>query len=118
MVVKKAAPKPAEKKTGEGAKATKAAGPATVTLKQLAAELADSHDLQRKQAETLLSGVVDMVVAHLKGGDRIRLASLGILEVKERAARLGRNPATGEQIEIKASKKVAFRPAKELKEAI
>ncbi len=55
---------------------------------------------------------------HLKKGDRIRLAGLGILQVRKRAARMGRNPATGEPIQIKASKKVAFRAAKELKEAV
>ena len=55
---------------------------------------------------------------HLKKGDRIRIAGLGILQVRKRPARMGRNPATGEQIKIKASKKVAFRAAKDLKEAI
>jgi DNA-binding protein HU-beta len=55
---------------------------------------------------------------YLKKGDKIRLTGLGILQVRKRAARMGRNPATGEAIKIKASKKVAFRPAKELKEAV
>ena len=55
---------------------------------------------------------------HLKKGDRIRIGGLGILVVRKRAARMGRNPATGEPIQIKASKKVAFRAAKELKEAV
>ena len=55
---------------------------------------------------------------HLKKGDRIRIVGLGILQVRKRAARMGRNPATGEAIKIKASKKVAFRAAKDLKEAI
>ena len=55
---------------------------------------------------------------HLKKGDRIRIGGLGILVVRKRAAREGRNPATGEKIDIKASKKVAFRAAKELKEAV
>ena len=59
-----------------------------------------------------------MVVKHLKKGDRIRIGGLGILQVRKRAARMGRNPATGEPIKIKASKKVAFRAAKELKEAV
>ena len=49
---------------------------------------------------------------------RIRIGGLGILQVRKRAARMGRNPATGEPIKIKASKKVAFRAAKELKEAV
>ncbi|HXZ46963.1 MAG TPA: HU family DNA-binding protein, partial [Pseudolabrys sp.] len=58
------------------------------------------------------------VVKHLKKGDRIRIQGLGILQVRKRAARMGRNPATGEAIKIKASKKVAFRAAKDLKMAI
>jgi DNA-binding protein HU-beta len=59
-----------------------------------------------------------LVTKHLKKGERIRIAGLGILQVRKRPARMGRNPATGEQIKIKASKKVAFRAAKDLKEAI
>ena len=69
-------------------------------------------------AHGLLADFVATMTTHLKQGDRIRMSGLGILEVKTRAARMGRNPATGESIQIKASKKVAFRPAKELKEAI
>ena len=55
---------------------------------------------------------------HLKKGERIRIAGLGILQVRKRPARMGRNPATGEQIKIAASKKVAFRASKDLKEAV
>ena len=62
--------------------------------------------------------MVDLVSKHLKRGDRVRIVGLGILQVRKRAARTGRNPATGEPIQIKASKKVAFRAAKELKEAV
>ena len=54
----------------------------------------------------------------LKNGDRVRITGLGILEVKDRPARMGRNPATGAAIQIAASKKVAFRVAKELKETV
>jgi DNA-binding protein HU-beta len=90
----------------------------TVTLKHIAAAIADSHEMPKKQAEGLLSDLVGIVVKHLKKGDRIRLTGLGILQVRKRAARMGRNPATGEAIKIKASKKVAFRAAKELKEAV
>ena len=92
--------------------------PATVTLKHLAAALADSHEMSKKQAEAVLGDLVGNIVKHLKKGERIRIGGLGILQVRKRAARIGRNPATGEQIQIKASKKVAFRAAKELKEAI
>ena len=115
---KKAAP--AAKKAAVPAKAApvNAAPQATVTLKHLAAELADSHDLAKKQAEAVLGDMVALTTRHLKKGDKIRLTGLGILQVRKRAARMGRNPATGEAIKIKASKKVAFRAARELKEAV
>jgi DNA-binding protein HU-beta len=90
----------------------------TISLKHLAAALAGDHELPKKKAETILNDLVGLVTKHLKKGDRIRLAGLGVLVVRRRAARVGRNPATGEPIQIKASKKVAFRAAKELKESI
>ncbi len=90
----------------------------TVTLKHLAAGLAEDHQLSKKQSEAMLEDLVTKITEHLKNGDRIRIGGLGILQVRSRAARTGRNPATGEEIQIKASKKVAFRPAKELKDAI
>ena len=96
----------------------KSASPATVTVKHLAASLAESQELSKKQAEAILVNFVDQVVKHLKKGERIRIGGLGILQVRKRAARMGRNPATGQPIQIKASKKVAFRASKELKEAI
>ena len=72
----------------------------------------------KKQADAIMADLVTLVTKHLKKGDRIRIGGLGILQVRRRAARMGRNPATGEPIKIKASKKVAFRAAKDLKEAI
>ena len=98
--------------------AKKAATPSTVTLKHLAAALAEDHELSKKASEAILTAMVTRITKHLKKGDRIRIVGLGILQVRKRAARKGRNPATGEEIQIKASKKVAFRAAKELKEAI
>ena len=94
------------------------AAPTTVTLKHMAAALAETHEMAKKQSETILGDFVDLVTKHLKKGDRLRINGLGILQVRKRAARMGRNPATGEAIKIKASKKVAFRAAKELKEAV
>jgi DNA-binding protein HU-beta len=90
----------------------------TVTLKHLAAEMAEKHAMPKKQAEGLLQELIDNITAHLKKGNRIRIGGFGILQVRHRAARMGRNPATGQEIKIKASKKVAFRAAKELKETI
>ena len=62
--------------------------------------------------------LVGMITKHLKKGERVKIVGLGILQVRNRAARTGRNPATGEAIQIKASKKIAFRASKDLKEAI
>ena len=90
----------------------------TVTLKHLAAKLAEQHDLAKSTANAVLSDLVSLIGRHLKKGDKVRIPALGILSVRKRAARMGRNPATGEPIKIKASKKVGFRPAKELKESI
>ncbi len=98
--------------------AAKAPAAATVTLKHLAAKLAVDHEVAKKQAEAMLNSLVDMVTKHLKKGDRVRVTGLGILQVRKRAARMGRNPATGAAIKIKAGKKIAFRAAKELKEAV
>jgi DNA-binding protein HU-beta len=85
-----------------------------VTLKAVFEQLGEAHGLPKKQAHGMLADFVAAMTTHLKRGDRIRMSGLGILEVKSRAARTGRNPATGETIQIKASKKVGFRPAKEL----
>ena len=114
-----AAKAPAAKSAAPAAKAKPAApAQATISLKQMAAELADAHELERRDTEKLLDGMVEVLIAHLKKGNRLRLGSLGILQVKDSPARLGRNPATGEQIQIAAKKKIAFRPAKDLKDAL
>ena len=96
----------------------KPAKPEIVTIRQLAATLAESHGLSQKQANEVIAETVALIGQHLKNSATIRLAGLGTLEVRKRAARMGRNPSTGEPIEIKASKKVAFRAAKDLNEAI
>jgi len=119
---KKAAPaaKAAARGKAPAAKqpAAKAASAATVTLKQIAAELVESHELPKRQAEAVLNDMVAVATKYLKKGDKIRLTGLGILQVRKRPARMGRNPATGEAIKIAASKKIAFRPAKDLKESV
>jgi DNA-binding protein HU-beta len=134
-VAKKAAAKPAATKAvatkkvaakpAAAPKAAVAAKPAaatktatTVTLRQMSVELAEAHGLTKKQAQELFDDLAVRITKRLKKGERIRLNGLGTLEVRKRPARMGRNPATGEAIKIKASKKVAFRAAKELKEAV
>jgi DNA-binding protein HU-beta len=90
----------------------------TVTLRQLAESLSETHELPKKQVLSMLEDMVGAITKHLKRGARIRIGGLGILQVRKRPARMGRNPATGQPIKIKASKKVAFRAAKELKETV
>jgi DNA-binding protein HU-beta len=87
----------------------------SITLKDLAASLAVEHHLTKRAGQELLNDLVVQITKHLKRGERVRIAHLGILHVRKRAARMGRNPATGEPIKIGAGKRVAFRPTKELK---
>ena len=113
------APAPSKAKAPVKAKTAATSGTAAaVSLKQLAAGLAESHDLPKRQVEAIFGAFVQSFAEHLQQGSKIRIPGLGIFQVSSRAARTGRNPATGEPIQIKASKKIAFRPAKELKEAI
>ena len=114
---KKAAPVRKPSETAASAAPMKKVA-ATVTLKGVFERLAEDHNLPKKQAQALLDGMIEALTIHLKNGERVRMSGLGILEVKNRPSRQGRNPATGEAIQIAASKKVAFRAAKELKEAV
>src|SRR3954454_24999011 len=107
-------PAPVAAKSKAPAPKAKAVAP-VVTLRAVFEQLAEAHDLPKKQAHALQADFVAMVTTQLKQGDRIRMSGLGVLEVKAREAGMGRNPATGESMQIKASKKVASRPAKELK---
>nr|WP_294566390.1 HU family DNA-binding protein [uncultured Rhodopila sp.] len=111
---------PAKKAATPAKKAVpaKAAPQATITLKHIAAELAEGHDLTKKAAEAVLDDFVALITRKLVNGDKIRLSGLGILQVRDRPARTARNPATGESVAVAASRKIAFRPAKELKEAV
>nr|WP_290917849.1 HU family DNA-binding protein [Hyphomonas sp. 34-62-18] len=113
--VKKPAVKAAPAKK---AVAKKAATPEVLTLKHIAAELSEAHEMPKKQAELVVSDFIDRMGGHLKKGKKLRISGLGILQVRARPARKGRNPATGETIKIKASKKVAFRPSKDLKDRV
>jgi DNA-binding protein HU-beta len=74
----------------------------TVTSKHLAYALAEQHQLTKKQGMEMMDELVEMITKHLKKRERVKIAGLGILQVRNRAARMGRNPATGEAIHIKA----------------
>ena len=118
---KSATPKESAPKKAAPAKApvAKTKAPAeTITLKSVFEGIAEDQELSRKQAQEIMAAMITTVTKQLKKGNRIRMSGLGVLEVKAVAARKGRNPATGEAIRIKASKRIAFRAAKELKEAV
>jgi DNA-binding protein HU-beta len=82
------------------------------------AEIAAATEMPKKTVVAVIDELVGLTIKNLKKGNKVRLTGLGILQVRRRPARMGRNPATGEAIKIKASKKVAFRVAKDLKEAV
>nr|WP_035458748.1 HU family DNA-binding protein [Microvirga flocculans] len=89
-----------------------------LTLRHIAESISHLHELPKRQANEMMNHVIELITKSLKKGDKIRLTGLGILQVRKRAARMGRNPQTGEPVKIKASKKIAFRAAKDLKDAI
>jgi len=116
---KAAASKAASKGASKAAKKSSSTSASSIlTLRHIAERLAETHELPKRQANEMLTQAIEMIAKSLKKGEKIRLSGLGILQVRKRAARTGRNPQTGEPIKIKASKKITFRPAKELKETI
>ena len=116
--VKKVAAKAPAAKKAPAATAAKKAPSDVMTVKHLAAELSEAHAMPKKQAEAVVTDFIDRMGGYLKKGKKLRITGLGILQVRKRPARNGRNPATGEAIKIKASKKVAFRPSKDLKDRV
>lgn len=89
-----------------------------MTQTQLVRALAEKCEVNNKTARMLLDELSSMAVSEVKKNGMFVLPGIGRLVRQDRKARMGRNPATGEAIHIKASKKVAFRAAKELKEAV
>jgi DNA-binding protein HU-beta len=89
-----------------------------MTKTELIAAIAEKTDLPKATAAKALSAFEASVVAALKSGKKVSWAGLGSFSVSERAARKGRNPQTGEEIEIAAGRGVKFKAAKALKEAI
>ncbi len=85
---------------------------------ELVAALAAKTGSTKKSAEASLDALVEIATAELKKGGKVQLVGFGTLEVRKRAARKGRNPQTGEEIKIPASKAPAFKPGKALKDAV
>jgi len=82
----------------------------------LIAKIAEKAEINKKQAEAALNAFTDTVVEALKEGDKVQMMGFGTFEIKERAARTGRKPATGETIEIPAKKLPVFKAGKGLKD--
>ncbi|MFO8156379.1 MAG: HU family DNA-binding protein [Pseudomonadota bacterium] len=80
--------------------------------------IAEGADISKAAAGRALDATVDAVANSLKKGDKVNIVGFGNFEVRERSARTGRNPRTGEEIKIAAAKVPAFKPGKALKDAV
>lgn len=85
---------------------------------EMIAAAAEQTGLTKKDTEKVINAALDAITAALVKGDKVQVSGFGIFEVKEREARTGRNPRTGEPMEIAASKNPAFKASKTLKDAI
>ncbi|MEH7217969.1 HU family DNA-binding protein [Bacillus toyonensis] len=85
---------------------------------ELIKNVAQTADISQKEATAVVQTVVESITNALAAGEKVQLIGFGTFEVRERAARTGRNPQTGEEMQIAASKVPAFKAGKELKEAV
>lgn len=85
---------------------------------ELIKAVAERTEMKKVEVEKVLNGFMETVEEVLASGDKVQLVGFGNFEVRERAARKGRNPQTGEEIDISASKAPAFKAGSKLKEAI
>ena len=86
--------------------------------KELVAAITEKAEIKKVDAEVALNAIVEVISNELSNGGEVALSWLGKFEVRERAARSGRNPQTGEAISIPATKAVGFKAAKALKDAV
>jgi DNA-binding protein HU-beta len=89
-----------------------------VNKSELIDAIADSADISKAAAGRAVDAVVESVTNALKGGDQVTLIGFGTFSVKDRAARTGRNPQTGAEIQIAAAKIPSFKAGKALKDAV
>ncbi len=85
---------------------------------ELINKVAERAELKKKDAEAAVNAVFDIIAEALKDGDKVQVIGFGTFETRERSARSGRNPQTGETISIPASVVPAFKPGNRLKEVI
>jgi nucleoid DNA-binding protein len=123
--VKKAAPKKAAKapkaaKAVAAPKAVKVTAPAgkAITASAFLNVVAEHLGISRAEAKRFVESYIDIVKAHVMKGVKVKLGDIGMLLVRARKARMGRNPQTGEPVKIKASKKLAFRQSATMRDAM
>lgn len=85
---------------------------------ELIAKVAEATEMTKKEATQSVEAILTVITEALRSGDKVQLIGFGNFEVRDRAARKGRNPQTGEEIDIPASKVPAFRPGKQLKSMV
>lgn len=85
---------------------------------ELVAAVAQTSGLKKMDAEKAVAAVIDVITKALVEGDKVQLVGFGTFEVRQREARMGKNPATGEEIQIAASKVPAFKAGRGLKDAV
>ena len=118
---KKAKKAPARKSAKKAAapapkpvKVTAVAGKA-VTASALLQSVADHLGMKKSEAKALTEGYLDVVKAYVMKGAKVKIGDVGMIMIRHRKARMGRNPQTGEPVKIKASKKLAFRQSAVMK---
>ena len=89
-----------------------------MTKGELVAQIAADADISKAAAEKALKAFIDGITGALKKGDKVSLVGFGTFDISNRAARKGRNPQTGEEIQIKASTVPRFKAGKSLKDAV
>jgi len=89
-----------------------------MTKAELIDSIASKIELPKATAERVVTLIFDDIVASLKGGDKVHISGFGTFQVSDRKARTGRNPKTGEMIQIAASRSAKFKPGKTLKDSL
>ena len=91
---------------------------ASINKSELTKEVAAKTDLKQKDAEKVIDAFIESIKDNLAKGEKVQIIGFGSFEVRDRAARKGRNPQTGKTLTIPATKVPAFKPGKALKDAV
>jgi integration host factor subunit beta len=90
----------------------------TLTKADLIEEVLRITELPRKESETIVETIFDSIIESLQGGDKIEIRGFGSFRTRQRRGRIGRNPKTGEKVEVPPKKIPFFKPSKELKDFV